>query len=964
MLLVLAVVAISAGAAVASGASFVTTSSTSVQASTSALSSDEMTMNGDLDDQIAVAGIAVPLAPSVAVEDGNGNPVSGLTVTFAVTGGGGRMTGSTAVTDDDGIATVGSWTLGSTPGKNTLVANCTSGVLGSPVTFTATGIAGTATAMVINAGDNQQATAGSSVVIAPSVKVTDAGGNPVSGIDVTFAVALGGGSVTTGAAARTNAAGIAAVTGWRLGVLAGANSLTATCAGLSGSPLTFIATGVSGAAGKMTSNAGNGQTVHVGTAVTIPPSVLVTDANNNPVGGVAVAFAIGSGSGSITGSPAMTNAAGIATVGSWTLGTVAGANSLTASSPGLTGSPVTFTATGLTGSPTTLAILSGGANQNATVGTAVGTVPSARVTDAYGNTVPGAAVTFAVVSGGGSTTGASTTTDAFGVARIGSWTLGITAGVNTLTATSPGLTGSPLTYAATGLAGTPIRCVVTSSNYSPPIGSPVTITAQIADQYGNPVAQSGQSVLFSKNVTGGSLGTPNPATTGPTGAATLTLTTGSTVGTVYRVTGFSAGRTGTTPDITTIAGTPTRIAMNSGNGQTATVNTAVATAPSVLVTDAFNNPVAGVAVTFAVAPGSGSVTGASGITNASGVTTVGNWTLGTTAGANTLTATSAGLTGSPVAFTATGLAGPATKYVVTSSSYGPVAGTAITLTAQLADQYGNPVATSGLRVRFSRSGTGGSFSSTRVNTNAGGIATTTFTTSTTAGRTYTFTARSTRPSTRTGTSAAVTTVPGAATTIALSAGNGQTATAGSTVATAPAVRVTDSRGNGVPGVAVTFTVGAGGGSVTATTATTNATGIATVGWMLGTTAGANTLTATRAGLAGSPVAFTATGVAGAATQYLVTSSSYGPSAGTSVTITARLADQYGNAVAASGIWVTFTKTGTGGAFVAANPAATNASGTVTITLATAGTVGTAYAVTATSTVPSTRTGTSPTITTR
>ena len=119
LLLILAVVAISAGAAVASGASFVTTSSTSVQASTSALSSDTMTLN-DGDDQAAVAGTAVAVAPSVAVEDRNGNPVSGLTVTFTVTGGGGSPPVATAVTGDDGIATVASWTLGSTPGTNTL----------------------------------------------------------------------------------------------------------------------------------------------------------------------------------------------------------------------------------------------------------------------------------------------------------------------------------------------------------------------------------------------------------------------------------------------------------------------------------------------------------------------------------------------------------------------------------------------------------------------------------------------------------------------------------------------------------------------------------------------------------------------------------------------------------------------------------------------------------------------------
>ena len=84
------------------------------------------------------------------------------------------------------------------------------------------------------------------------------------------------------------------------------------------------------------------------------------------------------------------------------------------------------------------------------------------------------------------------------------------------------------------------------------------------------------------------------------------------------------------------------MALNAGNGQTATVGTAVATTPSVLVTDPNNNPVSGVCVTFAVASGGGSVTGASATTNAAGIATVGSWTLGTDRRrATRLTATSA-----------------------------------------------------------------------------------------------------------------------------------------------------------------------------------------------------------------------------------------------------------------------------------------------------------------------------------
>ena len=102
-----------------------------------------------------------------------------------------------------------------------------------------------ATQIALNAGDGQSASTGAAVKIAPSVLVRDAKGHPVPGVSVTFAVATGGGSVA-GSPVKTDAAGIAAVTSWKLGTTAGANTLTATSAGLTGSPVTFTATGIAG----------------------------------------------------------------------------------------------------------------------------------------------------------------------------------------------------------------------------------------------------------------------------------------------------------------------------------------------------------------------------------------------------------------------------------------------------------------------------------------------------------------------------------------------------------------------------------------------------------------------------------------------------------------------------------------------------------------------------------------------
>src|SRR5690606_39202291 len=57
----------------------------------------------------------------------------------------------------------------------------------------------------------------------PSVRVTDAGGNPVSGVPVTFTVTAGLGltSPVSGSTVNTGTDGVASLTSWRLGLLPG-----------------------------------------------------------------------------------------------------------------------------------------------------------------------------------------------------------------------------------------------------------------------------------------------------------------------------------------------------------------------------------------------------------------------------------------------------------------------------------------------------------------------------------------------------------------------------------------------------------------------------------------------------------------------------------------------------------------------------------------------------------------------
>jgi alpha-tubulin suppressor-like RCC1 family protein len=98
-------------------------------------------------------------------------------------------------------------------------------------------------------------------------------------------------------------------------------------------------------AGSILANSPITLTGGAGAAVSPRPSVLVRGGDGNPAPGITVTFAIGTGGGSVTGSTQITDASGIATVGSWILG--AGVNTLTATASGVfQGNPVPFSATG------------------------------------------------------------------------------------------------------------------------------------------------------------------------------------------------------------------------------------------------------------------------------------------------------------------------------------------------------------------------------------------------------------------------------------------------------------------------------------------------------------------------------------------------------------------------------------------------------------------------------------------
>jgi hypothetical protein len=196
--------------------------------------------------QEAVTGAQVAESLVVRVVDTAGLGISGQEVVWTVSLGGGEVQPPTSTTDAEGFAW-SRWTLGPNAGANAVRAAVAGGGF---VTFSAIGTEPPVTAEPVRIeaveGNDQSAAAGSLVAVPPAVKVTDASGEPMGGIAVSFVVTAGGGTVE-GAEATTAGDGVARVGAWRLGPTPGPNTLEARAGSLEGSPVVFTADGTTGA---------------------------------------------------------------------------------------------------------------------------------------------------------------------------------------------------------------------------------------------------------------------------------------------------------------------------------------------------------------------------------------------------------------------------------------------------------------------------------------------------------------------------------------------------------------------------------------------------------------------------------------------------------------------------------------------------------------------------------------------
>jgi alpha-tubulin suppressor-like RCC1 family protein len=143
---------------------------------------------------------------------------------------------------------------------------------------------------------------------------------------------------------------------------------------------------------------------------------------------------------------------------------------------------------------------------------------------------------------------------------------------------------------------------------------------------------------------------------------------------------------------TALPAAASRITPTSGNNQQDTVRAVLKDTIGVRVEDQFGNPVPGVAVTFTVTSGAGSITALNASTDSLGRAKA-RWSLGPTKGTQTMTATVSGLPA--VTFTANALGAPAaTVVLVSGNSQSALVGNAVpnNLVVRVEDAYGNVVA--------------------------------------------------------------------------------------------------------------------------------------------------------------------------------------------------------------------------------------------------------------------------------
>ena len=240
-----------------------------------------------------------------------------------------------------------------------------------------------------------------------------------------------------------------------------------------------------------------------------------------------------------------------------------------------------------------------------------------------------------------------------------------------------------------------------------------------------------------------------------------------------------------------------------------------------------------------------------------------------------------------------------------SNQFGPIGSTLPQpLVIRVEDQGGQPIA--GVTVTWQVTAGGGSVNPSQSVTDASGEASTSWRLGSSLG--VNTVSASLGGSGGVVFSATATTAPPS--NLVAAGGNAQTGTVGAELPQPVVVRATDAVGNPKPGVVVTFSVTSG--SLSATSAVTDADGLASVLWTLGAASGTQNLSASVSGLA--PLTLTATALPGAPGAIVILSGnnqSGSPGSPLPDSLRVRVTDQFGNPVSGFTVsWAPLAGSGT------------------------------------------------------
>jgi acetyl esterase/lipase len=365
----------------------------------------------------AVAGIAFDPPVAVAIEDRYGNRVPGSSAEVSLSVNHGNLEGTATVKAVDGIAVFSALRIDAAGAGYVLTAVAEGLDSAESESFpVATGLPA---GLLAVAGDDQDAMAGSAVAIAPVVVVRDAGGNGVAGVDVTFTVVGGGGSVTP-STVTTAADGRASPAVWTLGSVTGVNVLRATTAALPSASVEFHADAAPGPVDAARSTIA-AEPADVLTDSTSAIRVTARDANGNPVAGAVVRLNA-SGQGNTIVQPPATGPDGAAS-GTFHASST-GTRTITAEVGGVT---LAQQATIVVQHPPVAEVVVTPGEAALLVGQTVAFTAAAR--DAAGDPVPGATISWSSSDSGVATVAGGTVT-------------ALSPGSATVTATSEGRSGT------------------------------------------------------------------------------------------------------------------------------------------------------------------------------------------------------------------------------------------------------------------------------------------------------------------------------------------------------------------------------------------------------------------------------------------------------------------------------------------------------------------------------------------